>query len=92
MHTTRAATSLPVYQQSISTVCENSELLGIDIDEYMYMYIHVVMASAGCTVDDNYMYVTGETIYMYNGTLGSNWEVSRCSTYNIAIYCALQSI
>ena len=38
-----------------ASLCENSELLGIDTDDY------IVMASAGCTVDDNY--VNWETIY-----------------------------
>ena len=42
------------YQQN-APVWENSESLGIDTDEY------IVMASAGCTVDDNY--VNWETIY-----------------------------
>ena len=42
------------HQQSAS-VCANRDSLGIDTDEY------IVMASAGCTVDDNY--VNWETIY-----------------------------
>lgn len=42
------------HQQNAS-VWENRESLGIDADEY------IVMASAGCTVDDNY--VNWETIY-----------------------------
>lgn len=42
------------HQQNVS-VCANRESLGIDTDEY------IVMASAGFTVDDNY--VNWETIY-----------------------------
>ena len=47
--------NLHTSHDQITSLCENSELLGIDTDEY------IVMASAGCTVDDNY--VNWETIY-----------------------------